>query len=192
MQPVRGVILLPKIPQMHRLAPRSKSMPSSIKNNMNTCCWWLEEKGKPSANPCTYPPIPAMFFGFHILQNGPSENFCNHWPSVCLSGWLSVSVSRSLKTLKGITISRPWHLTGMTGNWQKLKRDIQTIEEGSKHCTRDYSFSNTGMFLLSVLPDQRLYLFRSCKPCQRGKKKKKNSPGKFRKGLIRRRPFDDL
>ncbi len=29
------------------------------------------------------------------------------------------------------------------------------------------------MFLLSVLPDQRLYLFRSCKPCQRGKKKKK-------------------
>jgi hypothetical protein len=95
--------------------------------------------------------------------------------TVCLSDWLSVSVSvsvsRSLKTLKGITTSRPWHPTGMTGNWQKQKRDIQTIEEGSKHFTRDYSFSNTGMFLLSVLPDQRLYLFRGCKPCQRAEKK---------------------
>jgi hypothetical protein len=140
----------------------------------------LEEKGNHSVNSCTYPPIPAMFFGFHILQNGPSENFCNHWPSVCLSDWLTdwltfclcLCLSRSLKTWKGITILRPWHLTGMTGNWQKQKRDIQTIEEGSKHFTRDYSFSNAGMFLLSVLPDQRLYLFRGCKPCQRGGEKK--------------------
>lgn len=121
-----------------------------------------------SSNPCNvlWVPHPAKRAIRKFLRYWPSV-----WLSVCLTDWLSVSVSRSIKTLKGIKISRPWHLTGMTGNWQKQKRDIQKIEEGSKHFTRDYSFSNTGMFLLSVLPDQRLYLFRGCKPCQRGEKK---------------------
>ncbi len=171
MQPVRGVIFLPKIPQMHRLAPRSKSMQSSIKNNMNTCCWWLGEKGKQSANPCTYPPIPAMFFGFHILQNEPSENFCNHCLSVCLSVWLTfcLSISQNLKRyydIEAVASDRnDRKLTEAkeryTNNWrriQALHKRLQLLEY--RHVP----------FVSFTWPET--LSFRGCKPCQSGGQKK--------------------
>ncbi len=166
-------------------------MQSSIKNNMNTCCWWLEEKGKHSANPCTYPPIPGMFFGFHILQNGPSENFCNTGPlSDCLSDWLtfclclSLSISQNLKRYYDIeAVASDRKLTEAkeryTNNWrriQALHKRLQFLEY--RHVPFvSFTWPET-LFIqrLQTLPEG----------------KKKNSPANFRKGLIRRRPHDDL
>jgi hypothetical protein len=48
------------------------------------------------------------------------------------------------------------------------------------------------MFLLSVLPDQRLYLFRGCKPCKREKKKKKKLARKISQRINKKKTLRRL